>query len=75
MNQLVKILVDDCGEVIENAKWCLSIHDTGNMAFCSGQFYGEGESACKYEFREIVRGGITCENCLDKIKRIKSVKL
>lgn len=75
MNSLVKITRDDDGYLIDDPKWCLLVHYTGNMAFCSGQFVGVGESACEYEIKEVIRGGITCQNCIDKIKGIKAVKL
>lgn len=75
MNHLVKILTDEYGEKEDSPKWCLSVFNTGNMAFCSGQFYGFGESKVEYEIKQVKRGGITCERCISKIKDIKSVKL
>lgn len=75
MNNLVKILYDDDGEKVENPKWHLAIFDTGMMAYCSGEFFGLGESRVVFETKETKKGGITCANCLYKIKLIKSVKL
>lgn len=75
MNYLVKILIDDNGEEISDPKWCFIYHEGGNMSFCDGQYFGEGESAVVYETKSVNRGGITCENCLSKIKEVKSVKL
>lgn len=75
MNTLVKILADDNGEVIENPKWCFSVHWSGNQALCSGQFYGYGESGAEYEIKSTKKGGITCTDCLEKIKQIKAIKL
>lgn len=75
MNNLVKILVDDFGEKIENPKWCLSVNWSGSQALCSGQFYGIGESSAIYEERKAAKGGVTCARCLEMIKEIKDVKL
>ncbi len=75
MNYLIRILVDDNGEKRFDPVWCLVVHDTGNMAFCSGEFFGVGESGVVYEVKGCKRGGITCPKCLDKIKLIKAVKL
>lgn len=76
MNHLVKIITSDDGEEVEGAKWCLSVVAAGgNMSFCSGEFYGPGESSCKYKVKKQNVGGITCSECIDKIKLIKSVKL
>lgn len=70
---VVKITKDDDGEKIPYAKWCFVIEITGgNAAFCSGQFFGDGESSCEYETKE---GKITCPECISLIKTIKQVKL
>ena len=75
-HHLVKILTDEYGHPEDEPVWCLAIVTGGsNAAFCSGIFFGHGES--EVEFREKYRkkGGITCENCLSKIKEIKRIKL
>lgn len=76
MNHLVKILSDDSGEKRDNPVWCLSHEITGgNATLCGGEFYGEGESGCDYKIKSTEKGGITCEDCLRIIRKIKSVKL
>ena len=75
MNILVKILVNDTGEIEESPKWHLMTNKMGNQAFCTGEFVGIGESRCEFEIKTVKRGGITCERCLQEIKRIKAVKL
>lgn len=75
-HQLVKISRDDNGEEIDSPKWCLSVAHAGTTeAFCSGQVYGYGESAAEYKAKSCQRGGITCPNCLARIKQIKSIRL
>lgn len=76
MNRLVKILTDDLGEKRDNPKWCL-IHEIagGNATFCGGEYFGSGESGCEFLTKKSKRGGITCPDCLEKIKIIKAVKL
>ena len=75
MNFLVKILVSDDGEKREPQKWCLVVHYTGSQTFCQGEFFGFGESGCEFETKTVKKGGITCDECLRKIKEIKNVKL
>ena len=77
MNKLVKILYDDDGEKIENPVWHLvdPANLLGPSALCSGEYFGYGESSVVYEEKEVVRGGIECRACIDKIKLIKSVRL
>lgn len=78
MNHLVKILTDDSGEPREKKfqTWCLIVYENGtNRAFCSGEAFGGGDSACDYERKTVKRGGITCEKCIDRIKEIKAIKL
>lgn len=70
---VVKIKVDDRGERRKFAKWCY-VHEVagGNTAFCTGEYFGIGESGCIYETKV---GKITCPKCLSIIKTIKKVKL
>jgi len=78
MNHLVRITIDDDGEpVFIGPEWCLV--DMGNpegpATLCKGEFFGIGESNCIYTEKWLIRGGITCQNCIDKIKLYKAVKL
>lgn len=76
MNNLVKLITTDDGEKQKNTKWHLVVNRAGgSMAFCTGEFFGFGSSACEYEERQLSRGGITCDDCLRLVKEIKEVKI
>ncbi len=76
MNRLVMLLTDDDGREYATPVWHLiDVNGGGYTTFCSGEYFGEGESNCKYRLKEVKRGGITCPRCLEKIKAIKEVKL
>lgn len=78
MNTLVKIISDDQGQIREShlQNWHFVIKDSGsNQTLCSGEYFGEGESSCEYELKTVKKGGVTCSDCLKKIKYIKSIKL
>jgi hypothetical protein len=76
MNHLVKILSNDDGDKISDPVWCL-VHQIcgGNATLCKGEYFGFGESGCVYEIKKVKKGGITCLQCLEIIKKIKAVKL
>lgn len=79
MNRLVKILTDDSGieRRVELQYWHLvdPTNAIGDATLCEGEFFGVGESGCDYQTKQVQRGGITCPECLSKIKTIKAVKL
>ena len=76
MNYLVKLLTTEDGDSIYDPKWCLSVEIAGaSSALCSQQCYGIGNSPVHYETKAIKRGGITCPECLEKIREIKAIKL
>ena len=77
MNNLVEILSDDFGEPRDEdlQYWHLVWNDCGAQTFCQGEFFGKGESGCEYEVKSVKKGGITCPECLFKIKEIKKIKL
>lgn len=77
MNVLVKILVDDDGVEIDNPVWHLvdPTNHQGNAPLCTAEFFGGGESAVIFEAKRVKRGGITCPQCIEKIKTIKAIKL
>lgn len=77
MNELVKITRDDDGQLTENPNWHLidPTNEQGQAALCTQEFFGYGESRCEYETKKTKRGGITCPNCLQKIRLIKAVKI
>jgi hypothetical protein len=70
----VKIKVNDDGERQFRPKWhyAVTYDGTGNHALCTGEYFGLGESACVYDFS---RGRITCSDCIEIIKKIKSIRL
>jgi len=74
---VVKIFSDDLGEPREKEFqfWHLVTSKGGNQTFCEGEFFGRGESGCKFKIKEVEKGGITCPSCLNEIKEIKRIKL
>lgn len=76
MNQLVMILKDEDGFEIENPVWCLvHVYSDSPSTLCDGQVFGFAEGSAVYKTKSRKRGGITCRNCIDFIKHIKSIKL
>jgi len=70
---VVKIIRDEDGSKILYAKWCyVHVICGGNASFCTGQYFGIGESRCEYISKQ---GKITCPDCIEKIKEIKSIAL
>ena len=78
MNFLVKILSSDDGEPRDKDQqfWHL-VENTagGNATLCEGEYFGEGESSCKFETKKVDQEGITCPYCIRKIKWLKKIKL
>lgn len=78
MNGLVKILTSDSGEPREKANqvWhYVDVACAGNQTLCEGEYFGLGESGCKYKTKTVEKGGITCKECINKIKDYKAIKL
>jgi len=75
-NYLVKLLTDDDGTAYDDPKWhFVDIPGGGHATLCTGEYFGVGESSCKFETKTVKRGGITCPDCLNQIKTIKAIKL
>lgn len=76
MNKLVKLITNDDGDE-EAPFWHLvdPANDMGPATLCTGEFFGAGESSCTYEVKAVKRGGITCPNCLGKLRTYKAVRL
>lgn len=73
---VVKLKTYDDGEPKQEKVWCLVVEQCGDPAtFCTGEYFGEGQSGCEYVQKEVKRGGITCPSCLERIKMIKDIKL
>lgn len=76
MHNLVKILTDDDGLKVDKPTWHLviNVNDT-QQALCTGEVFGEGESA-RVTFKEkTTHKGVPCEKCHAIIKWFKSIKL
>ena len=80
MNSLVKQIINDDGEQVpaEKQKWhCLTTVCGDAAMLCTGEFVDEGAmsgNGAEYVFKEVRRGGITCEKCLETVKEFKSIK-
>lgn len=77
-HEIVKFLINDDGDDIplEDQVWYYShLSVNANMAFCTGEFYGYGDSSVQYVEQTVESGGITCQQCLAKIRMIQSIKL
>lgn len=73
MPRIVRLISDDRGEKYPNSYWhYITNRGGGSMSFCTGEFFREGESGCKYLTKE---GKITCPSCIEEIKKIKNIKL
>lgn len=78
MNNLVKELKnEDCENIEEQDQvWHLWFWEAGSPTFfCNGQHFGYGEGNVEFITKSVKRGGITCLDCLAKIKKIKNIKL
>lgn len=78
MNRLVKITHDDDGDEKDDRDvWHLvdPCNEQGPAALCTQEFFGFGESRCRFETKEVKRGGITCPTCLGSLEIYKAVKL
>ena len=78
MNKLVKLTMNEDKEAIpkNEQKWCLVVDACGaETTLCTGEVYGLGEGDAEGECKTTQRGGITCNDCMTRIKEIKSVRL
>ena len=73
---LVQIIIDDDLQETNNLDWHLV--DPGNpcgtAALCTGEFFGDGESAVSYKTKTVKRGGITCKKCMDVLLSYKAIR-
>lgn len=75
--QRAKVLTEENGEKIIHAKWCLVVdHDT-MRALCNGVALDSfSDVDFKMEdFDPKSRGKITCQDCINEITRLQSIKL
>jgi len=78
MNTLIRLHTHDDGSEHDLAEyWHLAdpTNSQGPAILCTQEYYGYGESGCKYDFKIVKKGGITCPDCLEKLKILKGVKL
>lgn len=76
MTVSVKLLIDEDGDADERNTWHLSVYFSGSPTlFCTGEVYGQGEGNAEGVERTRVRGGVTCEDCLNRIREIKAVRI
>lgn len=75
-HEVVKILVNNDGDTVDDPKWCYSFEVSGSsVTLCSGEVFGYGEGNAEYKTKVVAKGGITCNDCLSIIREIKSIKL
>lgn len=78
MNDLVRIIKDDDGEEKRDCHvWHLvdPCNRQGPAALCTQEFFGLGESGVEFEKKSVKRGGVTCPQCLERIRIYKAVPL
>ncbi|MEQ5432836.1 hypothetical protein AB7282_12060 [Providencia huaxiensis] len=73
MNTLVMILTSESGEEEEPFWHAMTYQSPDDQVLCSGQFFGEGVSACTFKTKVVKKGGITCPACLSAIKHYKTL--
>lgn len=75
-NEVVRIIESEDGESFGADLWHLVVRqDASPRTLCSGEVFGYGEGVAKYQSKLVLRGGITCEDCLRIIKQFKSIRL
>lgn len=78
-NQLVKITINDDGDIIpiDKQKWCLvdprPFMDT-SRTLCTQEAL-DSDTSAQWDEKTRVKGGITCEDCLKIIATYKAVRL
>lgn len=74
--EVVKIIRDEDGEKIDDPKWHY-VHTTGHTSttLCGGQVFGDGEGTAVYKTKTLRKGSITCRECINIIKEIKTIPL
>ena len=78
MQTLAKQIVNEDGDKIPEDEQVWHglqslVGDTGLI--CTMEFIDYGAGAGSYITKDVKRGGITCDKCLDTIKYYKSIKL
>jgi len=70
---LVMMEVDHHGNIAYTSDyWCLVVN---GQQLCTGESISDGNYYQRFTTKERARGGITCPECLEMVREIKSVKL
>lgn len=78
-NSLIKMKIsdDDDSIEVEEQKWCLADpapYRGTPRVLCTGDVL-DTDTVSEWEEKMVIRGGITCEQCIAIIKAYKTVKL
>ena len=74
---VVKINADEDGEPTDDKRWHLispAPSDEGRT-LCDGTDMTSISERVHYASKEVARGGISCADCLEIVKKFKSIKL
>lgn len=78
MNRLVKLLVNEDGDTVENPVWCLvdPSEKQAPMPLCDGAVFESWDAVyVQFESKRVQRGGITCQKCLERLNILNAVRL
>lgn len=73
----MKIIRFNDGQLSDDSRWHL-VDPTDiftGTTICKGDVLGDAESRIEIKSKMVKRGGITCEECIKKIKTYKSIAL
>jgi len=77
MHMVVRLYINEDNERIKDPVWCLvdpGAYDAART-LCNGEVFGASEGNARGEVKKVKRGGITCPNCLQKLREYKAIKL
>jgi hypothetical protein len=74
MVTLVKILTDDLGKNGDGKFHVLTNYGDTNRTLCTGEAV-DGSTNVNPMFKEVKRGGITCDECLSIVRWFKQIKI
>ena len=79
MQLLAKQLINEDQEPVpvDDQVWhAIDNNVSGDAALiCTGEFIDPGAGCGEYELKTVSRGGITCRECINRIKHFKSIRL
>jgi hypothetical protein len=76
-HKVVKILYDEDSVKCETPKWHLVewVFGDSPRTACTGEVFGYGEGSAIYKEKSVLKGGVTCPNCLEIIKWYKGLNI